>query len=75
DFTGFAAHPRLRTQLMSSVDVQGRPVYQQAVDLRSGMDSLLGLPAAYGRVVNGKVGASTETPVRAFGGDWGALKY
>lgn len=74
-FTGFAADARFRSRLLGAVDVQGRPIYQQSINLADPMGSTLGLPTAYGRVVGGKVGASADTPVRAFGGDWGALKY
>lgn len=74
-FTGFAADPRFRGDLMGAVDVNGRPVFQQGVDLSASMDSVLGLPTAYGRPVAGAIGASTDTGVRAFGGDWSALKY
>jgi HK97 family phage major capsid protein len=74
-FTGFAADPRFRGDLMGAVDVNGRPIYQQTLNLNDSMDSVLGLPAAYGRVVGGNIGASVDTGVRAFGGDWGALKY
>lgn len=74
-FTGFAADPRFRGELMGAVDVNGRPVFQQGVDLSAPMDSVLGLPTAYGRTVGGAIGASVDSGVRAFGGDWGALKY
>jgi HK97 family phage major capsid protein len=75
DFNGFIADPRFRGQLMSAVDSQGRPIYQQSVNLADPMGTTLGLTTAYGRVVSGKVGGSDETGVRAFGGDWNALKY
>lgn len=73
-FTGFAADPRFRGRLIGATDVNGRPVYQQGVDLSSNMDTLLGLPTAYGRAV----GATHDMPIHnamAFGGDWSALKY
>jgi HK97 family phage major capsid protein len=74
-FTGFAATPAFRGSLLAAVDVQGRPVYQQTINLRDSMDTLLGLPVAYGRAVNASIGAATPTDTLAFGGDWGALKY
>lgn len=74
-FTGFAADPRFRGDLMGAVDVNGRPIFQQGVDLSAPMDSVLGLPTAYGRVVGGNIGASADTGIRAIGGDWSALKY
>lgn len=74
-FSGFAADPRFRGQLLGAVDAQGRPIYQQTINLRDGMDNVLGLPVAYGKSTSGQVGASADTNVRAIGGDWGALKY
>jgi HK97 family phage major capsid protein len=74
-FTGFAADPRFRGALIGSVDNQGRPIFQQGINLSDPVDSVLGLPTAYGRSVSGRVGASAPSAVRAFGGDWGALKY
>lgn len=75
DFNGFAADPRFKSKLIGTTDVNGRPVFQAGVDLSAGMDNVLGLPVAYGRAVSGKIGASAPTAVRAFGGDWNALKY
>ncbi|MBN6777429.1 phage major capsid protein [Pseudoclavibacter alba] len=75
NFDGFAFDSRVRGQLIGAVDVQGRPVFQQTVNLRDGMDNVLGLPAVYGKAVSGKIGASADTQVRGFGGDWSALKY
>jgi len=74
-FTGFAADHRLRSQLLGAVDTQGRPIFQQSVDLSAGFDNVLGLPTAYGKSISGRVGASADTGVRAFGGDFEALKY
>lgn len=71
DFTGFVADPRLRSQLFSATDVNGRPVYQATPDLRDSMGSLLGLPVSYAKSVSGRYGrAGADTGVRAFGGDF-----
>lgn len=71
ELTGFIADPRLRSKLLRATDTQGRPVYQAAPSLRDSMDSVLGLPIAYGRgVVAGKVGAVADTGIRAIGGDF-----
>ena len=75
NFNGFAADPRFRGQLMGAVDTQGRPIFQQSVNLAQPVDSVLGLPTAYGRAVSGQIGASTDKNVRAIGGDWSALRY
>lgn len=71
DFTGFLADPQLRGQLLSAVDVQGRPVYQSSINLTDQMGTLYGLPVAYGKSVSGRYGIGKEdTGVRAFGGDF-----
>jgi HK97 family phage major capsid protein len=74
-YNGIAADPRLRGQLIGAVDVNGRPIFQASVNLNDPMDSVLGIPTAYGRAVSGQVGAGADTKVRAFGGDWNAVKY
>ncbi|EEH66380.1 hypothetical protein HMPREF0058_0746 [Actinomyces urogenitalis DSM 15434] len=71
NLTGFIADPRLRSKLLRATDTQGRPIYQASVSLRDAVDSVLGLPIAYGRgAVAGKIGASTDTGIRAIGGDF-----
>ncbi|WP_280429727.1 phage major capsid protein [Nocardia brasiliensis] len=76
DFTGFAADPRLKQKLRTAHDVQGRPIYQDAVNLKDGFANLLGYDAAYAKTVSGRyVGGGTDNKVRAFGGDWSSLKY
>ena len=70
DFTGFAADKRLRTQLMGQVDLQGRPIYSNPLNLADGFGNLHGLPVAYGKAVGGKIGSAADTNVRAFGGDF-----
>ena len=69
NFSGFIADPRFRSQLLGATDVNGRPVYQQTLDLSSGVDNLLGLPVAYGRAVSGAAANYSDQNVRAFGGD------
>lgn len=75
DYSGIAADPRLRGDLLTAVDVQGRPVFQQAINLKDSFDTVLGLPTAYAKAVSGQVGAYTDQGVRAIGGDWSALRY
>lgn len=75
NYSAIAADPRLRGDLLTAVDVQGRPVFQQSIDLKAGFDTVLGLPTAYNRSVSGQVGAHADQNVRAIGGDWSALRY
>lgn len=81
DMTAFAADPRLRGQLMTAVDLNGRPVYQNTPSLaNSGFDTLLGLPVVYGKTVSGRNHAGqvtgTSAGVRAYAGDWqNSLKF
>lgn len=75
EFTGFAADSRLKPRLIGATDRNGRPLLQTAANLADGMDVVLGLPTAYNRAVSARIGASMETGVRAFGGDWGRVRW
>jgi len=75
DLDGFAADKSFKSRIYGATDTLGRPIYSDSVNLKDNLGTLLGLPVSYGRAVSGKVGASADTKVRAFGGDWSALKY
>lgn len=75
DLSGFALDPRFRYKLIGARDAFDRPVFQQSVSLANTVDNLFGLPATYGRAVPGLIGASAETNVKAFGGDWSKLVW
>lgn len=76
DFTGFAAVPRLRSKLAVARDANGdRILGGGPVSLAAAQSDLLGLPLTYGRIVGGKVGASTRTNVQIIGGDFSQLAY
>lgn len=76
DFTSFAADKTLRSKLLGAVDTQGRPIYSNPINFRDDMATAFGLPVAYSKAVSGKIGAATDTKVRAFGGDFSTnLKY
>jgi HK97 family phage major capsid protein len=75
DLSGFAFDPRFRFQLLGARDAFDRPVFQQSVNLSSDIDSVFGIPAAYGRAVPGLIGASTDTGVKGVGGDWSKLVW
>lgn len=71
-FTSFAADNRLLPELLTSVDAQGRPLFQPGgIDLRGGMGTIFGLPCQYDAdSVSGLMGACPDSMVRAYGGDF-----
>jgi HK97 family phage major capsid protein len=75
DLSGFAFDPRFRFQLIGARDAFDRPVFQQSMNLSSGIDNVFGIPAAYGRAVPGLIGASADTGVKGIGGDWSKLVW
>lgn len=75
DFNGFAFDKRFRSKLIAERKNSGDAFFQSSMNLRDPLDTVLGVPAAYGRGVSGRIGASTDTNVKGFGGDWGALQY
>lgn len=72
DMSGFLADSSMRLKLMRERDVNGNPIYgtdaSGAVDLRSPMGILHGLPVTYGRAVKGQIGTVADTGVRLIGG-------
>lgn len=74
DFDTFLADKRIRTRLMSQVDVNGRPIYANGgrggIDLKEDIGDMLGLPVHYGKAVSGKMGAVADTGIRMIGGDF-----
>jgi hypothetical protein len=58
NFSGFAADPRLKPELMLSVDTVGRPLAlsqdQGALGPQANLGSIIGYPAAYNTGVSGK---------------------
>lgn len=76
DVNGFAFDKRVRSGLIGGlVDSNGRSLIQTSLSLADPLDNVFGLPAAYGKAVSGKIGASADTNVRGFVGDWSALSY
>lgn len=71
-FTSFAADSTLVPQLLMSVDAAGRPLFQpNGLNLADKMGTLMGLPVAYDEdSVSGFMGASPDTMVRAYGGEF-----
>jgi HK97 family phage major capsid protein len=80
DFTGYVADKRLQPLLKMSVDTQGRPLLVDVMNdaNRAMAGTLAGYPVAWSRSVSGKYrrqSTSTDTKLRAVGGDWGQTAY
>ncbi len=82
DVTGYVADPRLRPTLLTSVDLNGRPIFVDTMASlgpgAAGSRSLNGVPLAYSRGISGKLvrdSGSTDTGLRMIGGDWSQAAY
>lgn len=81
DFTGWAADPRLKPQLLLATDVNGRPIFVDTTTQGTNAASagtLVGEPLAYSRSVSGKQrrqSTSTDSGLRAVGGDWSQAAF
>lgn len=77
DFTGFAFDPRLIYTLATERDAEGKRLHPE-INMGTGGTSITnfeGQPAAISKSVSGQVDASADQNIRAFGGDWDALKF
>lgn len=74
NFTGFAFDPRLTGAIANARDAQGRRINPD-IPMGGGLASYSGQPAMTSRTVSGQVDASADTGIRAFGGDWNALRF
>lgn len=75
NFTGFAFDPRLVYTLGTARDVNGRRLHPELTMSNQELSSFEGQPAAISKTVSGQVDESDDTGIRAFGGDWDALKF
>lgn len=81
DFNGFVADKRLKPQLLLATDAQGRPIFVDSTTGgpdAAGNGTLIGEPLAYGAGISGKYrrqSASTDSGLRAIGGDWSQCAY
>ncbi|HEY9369742.1 phage major capsid protein [Streptomyces sp.] len=81
DFTGFAADPRLKPELLLATDANGRPIFVDTTTPGTNAASagtLIGESLAYSRAVSGKhrrQSTSTDSGLRAIGGDWSQAAY
>ena len=74
NFTGFALDPRFTSKLANARDAQGRRLNPE-IQMGQGVTSYSGQPTIVSRSVSGQMDASADTGVRAFGGDWEALRF
>jgi HK97 family phage major capsid protein len=81
DYTGTIADHRLKPLLLTATDTTGRPILvdtTQPGNQQAAAGTLIGEPLAYSRSVSGKnrrQSASTDTGLRAIGGDWSQAAY
>jgi len=75
NFSGFAFDPRLVYTLGTSRDVNGRRLHPELTMANQGLTSFEGQPTAISKTVSGQVDEVADTGIRAFGGDWDALKF
>lgn len=77
DPNGWAFDTLLRARLalatQQNVTLPGAPM--PTPDLTRGVETLMGLPAAFGRTVAGRVGTQTDTKTRGYLGDWTKLRW
>lgn len=73
-FTGFAIDPRLVYVLATARDNQGRRLNPD-INMGSSVASYSGQPMVSSKTVGGDVDAATDSKIRAFGGDWNALRF
>lgn len=74
DFTGFAMDPRFVYELANDRNAQtGQRVND--INIGSSVTTYAGQPVAVAKSVSGQLGTLADTGVRAFGGDWNALRF
>lgn len=75
DFSGFAMDPRFVFSLASARNTSTGVRLNPDMQMGSALTTYAGQPAAVSKTVSGQVDASADTKVRAFGGNWDALKF
>lgn len=75
DFSGFAMDPRFVFSLASARNTTTGVRLNPDMQMGSATTTYAGQPTAVSKTVSGQVDASADTKVRAFGGDWDALKF
>lgn len=72
--TGFAFDSRFRAKVAIAAQ-QAKPLMPAIPNLAVATDTVAGLPAAYGNVVSGRIGAQPDTKVKGFVGDWSKVRW
>lgn len=77
DPTGWAFDSRFRSRIAVASQQQLAPAggTQSMPNLGLNIETFAGLPAAFSRVVAGRIGANPETKVRGFVGDWSKIRW
>lgn len=74
NFSGFAFDPRLIFTLATAKDLQGRRLHPE-ISMGNSVTAYSGQTVAVSKTTSGQVDASTDTGIRAFGGDWDSLRF
>lgn len=74
NFTGFAVDPRLVYRLATARDSSGKRLNPE-MNMGDAVTAYAGQRVHVSKTVSGDVDASADTLVRAFGGDWDALRF
>lgn len=74
DFTGFAMDPRFTALMANARDREGRRLNPE-IPMGGTVANVSGQTVRVSRTVSGQIDASADTKVRAFGGDWNALRF
>ena len=74
NFTGFGMDPRLVGLIANARDKEGRRINTD-IAMGSTLTTYAGQTVAVSRAISGQVDASADTKVRAFAGDWEALRF
>lgn len=75
EFTGFAMDPRLVYTLSVERDTLGNRRHPELSMRNQGLGDFEGQPVGISRTVSGRSDGSEDTGIRAFGGDFTALKF
>lgn len=74
NFTGFGMDPRFVSLLANARDKEGRRLNPE-IPMGGSVTNYAGQSVAVSRTISGQTDASADTKVRAFGGDWEALRF
>lgn len=75
DFSGFAMDPRFVYSLASARNTTTGVRLNPDIQMGTAVTTYAGQPVAVSKTVSAQVDGSADTKVRAFGGNWDALKF